>query len=152
MTVTNPHPAPDPEHCSSPPDARRSVWTELRDAIRGTGADYTKIPLRRAVFLLAVPMVLELVLESTFRRTVHAVAVHAGEVEGGEGVRCGQAPTSPCAGHAGAPPSATSCPLEVSNQSSQGECGQPRRRPSRLRRGRWSIPLLSSPGSIVLEL
>ena len=43
-----------------------SVWSELRDAIRGTGADYTKIPLRRAVFLLAVPMVLELVLESTF--------------------------------------------------------------------------------------
>ncbi len=45
---------------------RRSLWTELRDAIRGTGADYTKIPMRRAVFLLAVPMVLELVLESTF--------------------------------------------------------------------------------------
>jgi putative MATE family efflux protein len=44
----------------------RSLWGELRDAIRGTGADYTKIPLRRAVFLLAVPMVLELVLESTF--------------------------------------------------------------------------------------
>jgi putative MATE family efflux protein len=51
------------------PDAaagRRPMWAELRDAIRGTGADYTKIPLRRAVFLLAVPMVLELVLESTF--------------------------------------------------------------------------------------
>ena len=47
-------------------DERRSLWRELRDAIRGTGADYTKIPLRRAVFLLAVPMVLELVLESTF--------------------------------------------------------------------------------------
>ena len=45
---------------------RRPVWSELRDAIRGTGADYTRIPLRRAVFLLAVPMVLELVLESTF--------------------------------------------------------------------------------------
>jgi putative MATE family efflux protein len=45
---------------------RRPLWAELRDAIRGTGADYTKIPLRRAVFLLAVPMVLELVLESTF--------------------------------------------------------------------------------------
>jgi len=44
----------------------RSVWSDLRDAIRGTNADYTKIPLRRAVFLLAVPMVLELVLESTF--------------------------------------------------------------------------------------
>jgi putative MATE family efflux protein len=51
---------------SAPADARRSVWAELRDAMRGTSADYTKIPLRRAVFLLAVPMVLELVLESTF--------------------------------------------------------------------------------------
>ncbi|HEY0506216.1 MAG TPA: MATE family efflux transporter, partial [Lysobacter sp.] len=47
-------------------DASRSLWSELREAIRGTNADYTKIPLRRAVFLLAVPMVLELVLESTF--------------------------------------------------------------------------------------
>jgi putative MATE family efflux protein len=46
--------------------AHGSRWAELRDAIRGTSADYTKIPLRRAVFLLAVPMVLELVLESTF--------------------------------------------------------------------------------------
>ncbi|WP_140909042.1 MATE family efflux transporter [Cognatiluteimonas lumbrici] len=49
---------------AAPPAA--SLWSELRDAIRGTGADYTAIPLRRAVFLLAVPMVLELVLESTF--------------------------------------------------------------------------------------
>ena len=44
----------------------RTYWQELGDAIRGTNADYTKIPLRRAVLLLAVPMVLELVLESTF--------------------------------------------------------------------------------------
>jgi len=44
----------------------RGLWHELGEAIRGTGADYTRIPLRRAVFLLAVPMVLELVLESTF--------------------------------------------------------------------------------------
>ncbi len=44
----------------------QSLWASLRDAIRGTNADYTRIPLRRAVFLLAVPMVLELVLESTF--------------------------------------------------------------------------------------
>src|SRR5688572_7754541 len=51
---------------ASEPGVRRPLWAELRDAIRGTGADYTKIPLRRAVFLLAVPMVLELVLESTF--------------------------------------------------------------------------------------
>ena len=36
-----------------------SLWSELRDAIRGTNADYTKIPLRRAVFLLySIAMVL----------------------------------------------------------------------------------------------
>ena len=39
---------------------------ELRDAIAGTDADYTTIPLRKAIVLLAVPMVLELVMESTF--------------------------------------------------------------------------------------
>lgn len=65
MTVTDPLSVPTPESAAAA-DVRRSVWAALRDAIRGTGADYTTIPLRRAVFLLAVPMVLELVLESTF--------------------------------------------------------------------------------------
>lgn len=57
--TTEPQSAPDPSPSVS-------LWAELRDAIRGTNADYTRIPMRRAVFLLAVPMVLELVLESTF--------------------------------------------------------------------------------------
>ena len=43
-----------------------SNWQALKDAIRGTEADYTKIGLKRAIFLLAVPMILELVMESTF--------------------------------------------------------------------------------------
>ena len=43
-----------------------SIWKELNNAIRGTDADYTKIGLRRAIFLLAVPMILELIMESTF--------------------------------------------------------------------------------------
>jgi len=43
-----------------------SLWNDLRDAIKGTEADYTQIPLKRAIFLLAVPMILELVMESTF--------------------------------------------------------------------------------------
>ncbi len=46
--------------------ARTSLLADLRAALRGTGADYTRIPLQRAVLLLAVPMMLELVLESTF--------------------------------------------------------------------------------------
>jgi putative MATE family efflux protein len=65
MNATDPLSA-SPPATPSAADARRSVFAELRDALRGTNADYTKIPLRRAVFLLAVPMVLELVLESTF--------------------------------------------------------------------------------------
>ena len=43
-----------------------TLWADLRAALRGTNADYTRIPLKRAVLLLAVPMMLELVLESTF--------------------------------------------------------------------------------------
>lgn len=46
--------------------ASTKLWADLRAALRGTNADYTRIPLKRAVFLLAVPMMLELVLESTF--------------------------------------------------------------------------------------
>lgn len=43
-----------------------SLWAELKDAIRGSEADYTRIGIKRAIFLLAVPMILELVMESTF--------------------------------------------------------------------------------------
>lgn len=48
------------------PVAGTGLWADLRAALRGTNADYTRIPLKRAVLLLAVPMMLELVLESTF--------------------------------------------------------------------------------------
>jgi putative MATE family efflux protein len=43
-----------------------TLWQELRDAIRGTDVDYTTIPIKRAIFLLSIPMMLELVMESTF--------------------------------------------------------------------------------------
>ncbi len=43
-----------------------SVWHQLKNAIKGTEEDYTVIPMKKAIFLLAVPMILELVMESTF--------------------------------------------------------------------------------------
>ena len=50
----------------APPLPPQSNWEALKEAIRGSEADYTQIGLRRAIFLLAVPMILELVMESTF--------------------------------------------------------------------------------------
>lgn len=44
----------------------RDLLQELKNAIRGTDSDYTRIGLGRAIFLLAIPMILELVMESTF--------------------------------------------------------------------------------------
>jgi len=38
----------------------------LRDAIRGSSLDYTTAPIGRAIFMLAVPMMLEMVMESIF--------------------------------------------------------------------------------------
>jgi putative MATE family efflux protein len=64
--MIEPHPVAAAGDAAAVARTSRGLRRELGDAIRGTGADYTKIPLRRAVFLLAVPMVLELVLELTF--------------------------------------------------------------------------------------
>src|SRR5437870_13912585 len=41
-------------------------WRHVKDAIRGVHHDYTDGPIGRALFLLAVPMVLETLMESLF--------------------------------------------------------------------------------------
>jgi putative MATE family efflux protein len=54
---------------TSPAPAPRRAGALLRDlvlAVRGTEMDYTQGSLRRALLLLAVPMMLEMVLESVF--------------------------------------------------------------------------------------
>src|SRR6266852_2200771 len=47
-------------------ESQPTLWTSLAEAIRGSPQDYTSGSLNRAIFLLAVPMVLEMVLESLF--------------------------------------------------------------------------------------
>lgn len=46
----------------SPP----SIWGSIREALRGSHQDFTTGGLNRAIVLLAIPMVLEMVLESLF--------------------------------------------------------------------------------------
>src|SRR5580692_10980388 len=43
-----------------------SFWSSVREALRGSHQDYTQGSLNRTILLLAIPMVLEMVLESLF--------------------------------------------------------------------------------------
>jgi putative MATE family efflux protein len=54
--------APETVLVQSPP----SFWSSIREALRGSHQDFTAGGLNRAIFLLAIPMVLEMVLESLF--------------------------------------------------------------------------------------
>jgi putative MATE family efflux protein len=46
--------------------AQPGLWSSIREALRGSHQDYTAGNLNRAILLLAIPMVLEMVLESLF--------------------------------------------------------------------------------------
>src|SRR5260370_14961932 len=48
---------------TAPPPA---FWSSIREALRGSHQDFTTGNLNRAILLLAIPMVMEMVLESLF--------------------------------------------------------------------------------------
>jgi len=50
----------------SGPVPQPGLWSSIREALRGSHQDYTAGNLNRAILLLAIPMVLEMVLESLF--------------------------------------------------------------------------------------
>ncbi len=55
-----------PDRVVVPP---QSVWDTIRESLRGSDLDFTDAPLGRSVILLAIPMVLEMVMESIFAVT-----------------------------------------------------------------------------------
>jgi len=48
------------------PGPQRGFWSSVGEALRGSHQDYTTGSLNRSILLLAIPMVLEMVLESLF--------------------------------------------------------------------------------------
>jgi putative MATE family efflux protein len=46
--------------------SRGGFWSLVRESLRGARHDFTSLPLGRAILLLAVPMVLEMAMESIF--------------------------------------------------------------------------------------
>lgn len=48
------------------PSRLKSVWRDMMAAVRGEEYDYTSISLARAILVLSIPMVLEMMMESVF--------------------------------------------------------------------------------------
>jgi putative MATE family efflux protein len=49
-----------------PPIADEGFWASIREGLRGSHRDFTQGGIRRAILVLAIPMVLEMVMESVF--------------------------------------------------------------------------------------
>lgn len=61
--------APIIESLPAPPEApppHETIWHAVREALRGSRRDYTQGPIGRSILVLAIPMVLEMGMESVF--------------------------------------------------------------------------------------
>src|SRR5262245_58839574 len=47
-------------------EGQSSFWDSVRETLRGPRRDYTQGPIGRAILVLAIPMVLEMLMESVF--------------------------------------------------------------------------------------
>lgn len=67
------------EGAAEPQSTVPSLWAAVGEALRGAhGRDFTDGPIGRAIFILAVPMVLEMVMESVFVVVDVFVVAHLG--------------------------------------------------------------------------
>ncbi len=69
---------PESRTSGTRPSTVRRTWALWRAALRGDTEDFTKGPIGTAVFLLSVPMVLEMALESVFAVTDIFFVAHLG--------------------------------------------------------------------------
>jgi MATE family, multidrug efflux pump len=59
-------PAEDASEDAASLASRDTFWHAVREALRGSRRDYTQGPIGRAILVLAIPMVLEMAMESVF--------------------------------------------------------------------------------------
>lgn len=64
--VNVPPPANGTSASSVETEQPQSLWSAIRESLRGSHRDYTKGPIGRSIIMLAIPMVLEMCMESIF--------------------------------------------------------------------------------------